>query len=283
MTTPDGPSDDELRTRIRRATSHYRLERPMPVEPVPARGTVWPRVGALAVAAAAGAVLAIAGVSLVSRTTPGPGSSPSPATSAVPTASTVPTAPPVSAALADARCRKLDGELPAAWLGNGATPESIGHEFATLPRLHDDQRDHAALFVYADTRFLVTCVLGRGTDEVSIIRSVREAPGSTGLAYAGGASGPGGMDPRGRLVVDDVLMWGSAAAGVDRVEVVLEDGGLVEAWVGNGAWVAWWNEPISAVAVRAHHDDGSTTGLEQGMNAHRTGSQPTGSPVPSPS
>ena len=60
------------------------------------------------------------------------------------------------------------------------------------------------------------------------------------------------MDAQGRLVpVDDIQMWGSAASDVDRVEVLLENGGLVEAWVGGGVWLAWWNEPISAVAVRA--------------------------------
>lgn len=283
MTTPERPTDDELRTRIRRATSHYHFQRPAPEAPAePERTTRWPRIGALVAAAAAGAVLAIAVVGLVGRVAPTtPGASGSLAQSPSPLPSVVPTSPPVPVALADSRCRLLEGEVPSEWLVNGVTAENIGHEFATLPRVHEDQRDHAALFVYADERFLVTCILGRGTDDKSILRSVREAPGSIGVAYAGGVTSPGGMDAQGRLVVDDILMWGSAASDVDRVEVLLENGGLVEAWVGGGAWVAWWNEPISAVAVRAHHDDGTTTVLEQGMNAHRTMPGTSASPAQS--
>jgi hypothetical protein len=266
------PDDAGLQDRIRHATEHYAFDHPAPIpslnRPMHARGHVLSLLGA----AAAGALLTLLAVGVLAR--PGfiPGAaSPSPTTTPAVTA-TPPAQPAASEVPQDAAqriCLADPGSIPPEWLGEGESAANVKTQIATLPQVIAEQRSHAALFVFADSRFLVVCKIGRhadGRDDMSIVRTERETNRDP-IAYAGGTKDPAGIDDE--ISVPNLMMFGQADNDVARVEVLLKDGSTVRALLAGGVWVAWWNESISAVGIRATLSDGTQFTREAHIQAPR--------------
>jgi hypothetical protein len=276
VTEPTRPNDEDLAESIRRSMAHYTFDGgPLPHARAGRLATWrWPALAGAAIAGAAVALMAVALVGWPRPSSLGTGTpSPSPSASAIaspqPTESLAPSPSEVAQASADALCLADPGEIPADWLAPGDTRAGIRDELMALPLLHTDQRDHAAFFVYADQRFVIACVIDRrndGRSGSSIARGIREDHGdglevSTGSAYAGGEVVDGRPRPA------DMWISGSAAPRFVRVEVVLADGSAVEAWVGDGLWLAWWNEPIDSVKVRGYDREGNVASVTHELKA----------------
>ena len=283
--------DQELLEGIRRATDHFTFERPMPTALDARSSGRAGRIGSLVAAAAFGAAATLAVLAIIRPQGPPTGSqSPSPNPSYSAPASTpglespAPHGTEVPLGAAQRTCLSpRPDSIPDEWLASGESFADINARLAGLPLAQEEQRSHAALFVFADERFLILCEIGRRTDghgDVSIIGAVRETNGAP-IGYSGGTNLPASIDDAGNVYLADLLMYGPAAANVARVEVLLEDGSAVEASLGGGIWVGWWNRSISAVGVRATLDDGTTFLLDATMKAIVLSPRETGAPAQS--
>jgi hypothetical protein len=256
------PDDAELHDQIRKATEHFTLDRPAPMPELgrPRRAGV--QVASLLGAAAAGALVTLLAVGLVAR----PGLIPGAATPS-PTATTTPAVMPTSPAepgasevpqdAAQRICLADPGSIPAEWLADGETAAAVVAQIAGLPQVITEQRRHAALFVFADSRFMVVCRIGRhtdGRDDMNIVRGLRESNGDP-IAYAGATKDPASLDDE--IPLPDLMMFGQADANVARIEILMGDGSTVRAMMAGGVWVAWWNEYLSAEGIRATLSDGT--------------------------
>ena len=264
MTDQRRDDDEALAARIRRSMAHYRFDRELPSPRPQTFPWRWPMLAGAALTGAAVALVAVAVVGWP-RTSPSGAGTPTPNPSsshtAQPTGSESPAPSEVARASADALCLADPGELPSDWLKPGDTPAGIRDDLMALPLVYADQRDHAAFFLYADERFVIECLIDRrddGRSGSSIARGVREDHAG-GLEYAAGSAYAGGEIVDGRPRPADMYMAGTAAERFVRVEVVLADGSLVEAWVGDGLWLAWWNEPIDSTEVRVYDREGNVT------------------------
>jgi hypothetical protein len=268
--------DEELLERIQRATDHFTFERPAPTALGLRRAGRAGRFGSLVAAAAFGAAVTLVALAILRPQAPPTGSqSPSPTPSHSGPATTpnpespAPAGTEVPLDAAQRTCLATPGSIPDEWRSNGESEEEINARLASLPLAQQEQRSHAALFVFADERFLVLCEIGRrtdGQDDFSIIRALRDTNGAP-IGYEGGSDSRASVDDAGKTYVVDLVMWGPAGANVVRVDVLLEDGSTVEASLNNGVWVGWWNRSISAIGVRATLDDGTTFPLDATMKA----------------
>lgn len=269
--------DQELLERIRRATDHFTFERPAPTALGLGRGARAGRIGSLVAAAAFGAAVTLVALAVLRPQGPPTGSqsqTPTPSHSG-PTSTPNPETPapdgtevPLDAAQQACLSPRPDSILDE-WLKSGESYADINARLASLPLAQEEQRSHAALFVFADERFLILCEIARrtdGQDSVSIISAVREINGAP-IGYSGGFSSPATVDDAGNRSPADMMMYGPAAPNVARVRVLLEDGTAVQASLTDGVWVGWWNRSISAIGVRATLNDGSTFPLDATMNA----------------
>lgn len=281
--------DRELLERIRRATDHFTFERPAPTALGLGRGARAGRFGSLVAAAAFGAAVTLVALAFLRPQGPPTGSqspSPNPSHSA-PTSTPGPESPaprgtevPLGAAQGACLSPRPDS-IPPEWLASGESFADITARLAGLPLAQEEQRSHAALFVFADDRFLVLCEIGRrtdGQDDVTIISALREQNGAP-IGYSGGGNLPATIDDAGNTYLADLVMYGPAAGNVARVEVLLEDGSSVHASLGGGVWVGWWNRSISAVGVRATLDDGTTFLLDATMKAVISPAEESGAPA----
>jgi len=284
--------DQELLDRIRRATDHFTFERPIPTARDARRNRGAGHFGSLVAAAAFGAAVTLVALAVLRPQGPPTGSeSPSPTPSHMPSP-TGPTSTPnpespapggteVPLDAAQRTCLAAPGSIPDTWLSDGETAADIDARFASLQVVYEEQRAHAALFVFADERFLVVCKIGRrtdGQDDFTIVRAMRDTNGAP-IGYSGGTSSPASIDDAGNEYVADLLLYGPAAANVARVEVLLEDGSTVEASLSGGGWVGWWNRSISSIGVRATLDDGTTFLLDATMKAIDMSTGESGAPA----
>ena len=280
--------DQELLERIRRATDHFTFERPAPTALRLGRGARAGRFGSLVAAAAFGAAATLVVLAIIRPQGPPTGSqSPSPNPSHGPATTPGPESPaprgtevPLDAAQRSCLSPRPDS-IPVDWLASGESYADINARLGSLPLAQEEQRPHAALFVFADERFLILCEIARqtgGQDSVSIIGAVREI-NSAPIGYSGGTNLPASTDDAGNTYVADLLMYGPAAVNVAHVEVLLEDGSSVGASLGGGVWVGWWNRSISAVGVRATLDDGTTFLLNATMKAIVLSPRESGAPA----
>jgi hypothetical protein len=270
------PDDAELHDQIRRATEHFTLDRPAPSPELARPGRAGVHLASLLGAAAAGALVTLLAVGLVARPglipgagTPSPTSTTTPLV--MPTSPVQPGASEVPLAAAQRICLADPGSIPAEWLTGGQTAADVVAEIAGLPHVITVQRSHTALFVFADSRFLVVCSIGRhtdGRDDISIVRSLRESNGDP-IAYAGGTVDPASIDDEIPLL--DMMMFGQADGNVARVEILLEDGSTVPAMVADGVWIAWWNEALSSVGIRATLLDGTQFTRRTSLHAPKPG------------
>lgn len=282
MTGPMRPTDEELSQRIRRSMDHYTFDRPLPGPHDGGRAAAWRWSGMLA-AAAAGALVALVAVALVGWPRAGmlgsgtPSSSPIAMTAAaspsesLSTASPRPEASEVGRTSADRTCLADPGEIPAEWLRPGESKEAVRDRLGALSLVHADQRPHAARFLYADDRFVINCQIDRRADGSSgsgIVRGIREDHGG-GLEYSSGSAYAGGEIVDGMRRPADMCMTGTAAPHFVRVEVGLSNGDTVEAWLGDGLWLAWWNEPVDAVEIRGYDADGDVTTVRHELSVPR--------------
>jgi hypothetical protein len=280
--------DQELLERIRRATDHFTFERPMPTPQDARRNGRAVRFGSLVAAAAFGAAVTLVALAVLRPQGPptgshsqtqspsqtGPASTPNPESPA-------PRGTEVPLDAAQRTCLAAPGSIPDGWLSNGESAADINARFASLQLAHEEQRSHAALFVFADERFLVLCEIGRrtdGQDDFTLIRALRDTDGAP-MGYSGGTNLPASVDDAGNRYVADLVMYGPAAANVRRVDVLLEDGSTVEASLSDGVWVGWWNRSISAIGVRATLADGSTFPLDATMKAVISPAEESGAPA----
>jgi hypothetical protein len=281
--------DQELQERIRRATDHFTYERPIPTAVRVRRTGQAGRLGSLLAAAAFGAAATLVALAIIRPQGPPTGSqspSPNPSQSAPATTpgleSPAPRGTEVPLDAAQRACLSpRPDSIPDEWLRSGESFADINARLASLPLAQEEQRSHAALFVFADERFLILCEIGRrtdGQDDVSIIGAVRETNGAP-IGYSGGANLSASIDGAGQTYVADLLMYGPAGANVARVEVLLEDGSSVDASLGGGVWVGWWNRSISSVGVRATLDDGTTFLLDATLKAVVLSPGETGAPA----
>jgi hypothetical protein len=280
--------DQELQERIRRATDHFRYERPIPDALTARRTGQAGRIGSLVAAAAFGAAVTLVALAIIKPQGPWVGSqSPTPHPSPTEPASTpglespTPRGTEVPLGAAQRTCLATPGSIPDGWLRPGETAAEIADRFAGLPLAAEEQRPHAALFVFADERFLVLCEMARrtdGQDDFTIARGLRETSADP-IGYSGGTSSPATVDGAGIVRVADLVMYGPAAANVSRVDVLLEDGSAIDAQLADGLWLGWWNRAISAVGVRATLDDGTTFLLPAVLKATVNPSEPTGAPA----
>lgn len=160
-------------------------------------------------------------------------------------------------------CATASTDVPQEWIRPDELRGQVLQRIRRLPLLTVDIRDFAASYFFADSRFVIECRIYRAAPgaepEVSVLRTLREDPGD-GLVYSfGSARGPVSGRPA------DMLMVGSAAPRLERVEVVLEDGSLVPAYVQDGMWIAWWNLPLSAVEVRGYDRNAAVTSILAGL------------------
>jgi hypothetical protein len=277
MTDDRRPAEDELLAgRIRDSMAHYTFDRPLPAARRRASPWRWPVLAAAALGGAAAAILAISLLGGMPRA-PLAGASPTPAPSGVAS----PPGSPIGEAEAGTRCREPH-EIQDSWIAPGETAESVADRLRQLPLIHVDRRATATFFLYADNRFTIQCEVRPGpTGELlaDVSMGPREPHGG-GLEYSGGASSPGSPEPGGQ--VPDLYMFGTAAPRFVRVEIVLADGGALPAWIGDGVWFAWWNEPISSVAIRGYAGDGTVTTLREGINFVPIEPDPTPEPTPWP-
>ncbi len=280
--------DQELQERIRRATDHFTYQRPIPDALAARRSGQAARIGSLVAAAAFGAAVTLVALAIirpqgpsVGSQSPTPNPSPSAPTSTPGLESPTPAGTEVPLSSAQRTCLATPGSIPDGWLKPGETAAEIADRFASLPLAAEEQRPHAALFVFADERFLVLCEIDRrtdGQDSFTIARALRETTDDP-IGYSGGTSTPATVDGAGTARVADLVMYGPAAANVSRVDVLLEDGSSIEAQVSHGLWLGWWNRAISAVGVRATLDDGTTFLLDAMLKAAVNPPEQTGAPA----
>lgn len=280
--------DQDLLERIRRATDHFTFERPIPSALDARRNGGARRFGSLVAAAAFGAAVTLVALAVLRPQGPPTGSqSPSPdpshrAPTATPGAeSPAPRGTEVPLDAAQRTCLAAPGSIPDGWLLSGESAADIDGRFASLQLAHEEQRAHAAMFVFADERFIVLCEIARrtdGQDDFSIIRALRETNGAP-IGYSGGFSSPATVDDARNTYLADLVMYGPAAANVRRVEVLLEDGSTVEASLDDGVWLGWWNRSISAIGVRATLDNGTPYPLDATMKAIVLSPEQSGAPA----
>jgi hypothetical protein len=79
-----------------------------------------------------------------------------------------------------------------------------------------------------------------------------------------------------------MFMFGTAAPRFQRVEIVMADGGARRAWLGDGLWFGWWNDPISSVAIRGYAADGTVVTIDEGLRFIPVEPDPTPMPTPWP-
>jgi len=268
VTDPIRPTDDELFGRIRRSMDHYRFAGALRSAHRPSS---WWRVGALLAAALTGAVLAVAVLGMVGdlRLTPprvgGPTASPAtPGPSTGPSVQPSPTRPPlvISDARAAEACLTLtQTDVADGWGEPGETNEQVIAEFASLPLLIADRREHGSVFLYGDNRFDVVCQFldtGGPTPDLGISREPREAVADV-IEYSGGRYTGGVVDANGNpvgLELPDILMHGTVDPDVARIELVLDDGTTRDARLAAGYWMIWLQEGVGTQALRAYDADG---------------------------
>lgn len=282
MTDDRRPDDELLSDRIRRSMAHYTFNRALrPPKPAlsPWR---WPMLMAAALGGAAAATIAISLLGGLQRgpignATPGPSvtdvQSPGPSTPASPAIA------PISEQEAAASCLGQH-EVQDSWVLPGESAEDVAQRLRQLPLVHTETQDDDGFFVYADDRFNVLCELTRGSEgalDKSIYTGPLEPHGG-GLEYSGGGSAPGSAEPGGQR--PDMFMYGTSAPRFVRVEIVLADGGAVPAWLGDGLWFAWWQEPTSSVAIRGYDTVGNVTILHEGLRFIPVEPEPTTREVP---
>jgi hypothetical protein len=125
-----------------------------------------------------------------------------------------------------------------------------------------------------DENFVVQVILqDRRTESTAAF--LLAGPGWTGSCLTSLAGGGAGSDWRSGplevmddpIVVDErstgdvaegtaSILGGRTAADVGRVEIVLDDGGVVTASVGAGHWLAWWPGTVTADRITATSADG---------------------------
>jgi hypothetical protein len=274
MTDPKQPNDEDLNERIRRAMVHYTFDRPLPAGRTKATAAWrWP---SLLAAAAAGAAITLLAVAVVGWPRGGSLGTSSPSPTPIPTAagespllSPEPEPSEVGRLAADRICLADPGEIPVDWREPGETEDAVRDRLRGLLLVHSDQRAHAAMFVYADDRFVIDCLIDRRSDGNSgsrIARGIREDHGG-GVEYSSGSASAGGELVDGLARPADMYMTGTAAPGFERVEVLLADGGTVDAWVGDGLWLAWWNEPVDSVEIRGYDSEGNVVTVQHELSA----------------
>ena len=270
MTGTNQPPDDELFSRIRRATEHYTLDRPAPQARQVQRGERAWRFASLVGAAAVGAAATLLVIGIVrapSNPVPGQG-----------TPTGRPSATPAELTISDADAVRLcvanrEATMPSEWIRKGETFESVDAELRTLPLVARQQDPPQAMFAFADDRFFTICQVERTPTEgllaTSISTGVRELHGA--VSYLGGASDFGGTDRASADQIPDQVMWGSAAAAIERIDVVLADRSTVQGTLGSGFWFAWWHNRMSSTDVRAYRPDGSVVVLHEGITLKQPG------------
>ncbi len=272
--TRDNAPDRDLVDRIRSSTAHWSFDRPEPIVATSNNRTTAPRylaIAAVAIVAAALTVTAVAvvgriprlGLPSVGQPTSSPAvPSPNPR-SAEPTVT--PTLAPVSGADAERMCLDDNVEIQADWVQRGQSDDEVRRTLASLPIVHQDQRDHGGLFLFADDRFVNVCEIVRtasGDMNLSSSIGLREHAGGD-INISGAWNSPESMG----APVADMMVFGEAAPDVKAVHVVLEHGRRLDAWLGDGLWIAWWNEPVGSVAIEADHANGTVTTTKHRMRA----------------
>lgn len=262
MTDQLPPEDQELAERVRRSMAHYRFSRPMTDVPRPRSRVVW--LASLAGAAAVGAAVSlavIAGLNLVPRVSnPGNEPTPTPIVQPDPSATPVPVLD-VTEAQAAAECLQVEpADVINQWLEPGETKADVVARFATLPLLIVDRREEWVMFVFADDRLVTGCrFIAAHEQPETIVRSVRTVLGNRPARALYIGSQPMTIDENGDMVPNgepDITAVGVAQPNVARVAIVLEDGRTLDARLGAGMWFAWWNDPVSGVAIRTYDQDG---------------------------
>ena len=263
MTDPAQPSDEELTQRIRRSMSHYHIDRPLEVA-APRRGRrIW-EVARLVAASAGGAALTLVVLALLGGLSPAPAGDASPtlqpsgSVGARPTApATGPPGPTAEEAAAECLSLEPDGVVDD-WLEAGEDPAEVVARIAGLPLILRDDRTPGSVLVFADDRFVVGCEWGAGASAPEgIFRGVREPAVDPSVKLLFAFSERDGAEPPSPAFIGDQVSVGVARDDVARVLVVLEDGARVEASVGGGLWLAWWQEPVEAAMLRAYDASGA--------------------------
>jgi hypothetical protein len=146
-------------------------------------------------------------------------------------------------------------QIPDEWLEAGEKRAAIIDELRNLPLVARHSDRGLVLYLFSDGRFGASCVT-LGNDPGSLGPSVRHArtihldDGGDAVRIVGGST-----DTDGPVVVS-----GTAADGVERVELIRSDGQRIPAIVAGGVWVAWWPERVSATSVEALDAQGRLLG-----------------------
>jgi hypothetical protein len=286
MSTDQGPVDTQLHDRIRRATDHYVFNQPAPSAATRQTRPVG-RIASLAAAAAFGVAATLVAIAIIRPAGLLPTGQGSPSPTASPTspsfASPVPGGTEVPRDVAHRTCLAPPGSIPKEWPVGGESPADVEARFAAMPQIHEEQRPVAALFLFADDRFMVLCEIARrtdGADDFSIVRAVRETNGDP-IEEWGATNSPAGSGDGTGPGVNDLLVYGAAAPNVDRVDILLADGSAVEASVADGIWVGWWNSSSPATRVRATLRDGTTFSIHTVTSPAAVPSDGAGGPASS--
>lgn len=264
MSTPVSPNESELFARIREAASHYAFDLPLtetaPRERLPRLASL----AAVALVAAGGVILTLAVVGVLGGPPFNTVGSIGPVASSLRSPDVVTGATQVPVDVAARVCRQTADAIPSDWLQPDVTAADIRARLIGLPLVHDEQRTHAALFVFADDRYVTLCTVARRAaaavddhEGLSIATGLLNDPHGL-VDYSFGMAGSGAED-----VPWNMVMAGAAARDVASVGVRLADGKTVGAWLGDGVWVAWWNEPIASREIVVRSRSGSEETIEQ--------------------
>jgi heat shock protein HslJ len=262
MTDPTRPTDEELAQRIRRSMSHYHFDRPLQVAPRRSWG-MWD-AARLVAAGAAGAALTLVVLGLLRGISPAPvgeaSQTPRPSPS-IAGPSAPPSATPAQGPTEDeaaAGCLRLNpDDVAEDWLEEGEDAATVIDRIAGLPLVLRDDRETGSVLVFADDRFVVMCEWSAGASEPEgIARVVRESTDDWVKLLFAFSEQDGAESPTPDYVGDQVSV-GIARDDVARVLVILADGARVDALVGEGLWLARWQEPIEAVTLRAYDASGT--------------------------
>ena len=231
-------SDADLRDLIRRSMEHYRMDRSLPTAGRRPRPS-WRRIALPVSAVVAGGVAAIVAIGVLQ-----PFGGPRPSID--------------RGALEVCRPEQRPRQIPDDWLDPGETRAAIIDALRHLPLAARHEDRGLTIYLFSDGRFGASCVT-LGNDPGSLGPSVRHArtmhldEAGGVVRIAGGSTGPEGP----------VIASGTAAEGVERVELIRSDGERIPAILAGGVWVAWWPERVGGTSVEAFDAQGRLLGRHE--------------------
>jgi hypothetical protein len=142
---------------------------------------------------------------------------------------------PALAAAAEEDCRQVP------------SPRSRTPSFSHLPLVAQDQRGQAALMLFSDGDAVALCLIL--PDRTKSVSAGQRTPlhGTVEILTAIRAD---------RTESETATLLGQVADTVATVEIVRDDGLVIEATVSGGFFLAWWPGPAEAGEVRAYDVSG---------------------------